>query len=310
MDVTVFGGTRPEFVKLAPVVRGLRHGGARVELVVTGQHRGAMADDHLAEQGLEAWCTWSLPSGEAERCGALLSNAMAHFAAHPTDLAIVQGDTYTAPLVAMGARRHGVPVAHVEAGLRSHNARSQEELNRRMVADLATIHFAPTRLAGDHLVGEGVSPEVVHVVGNTICDALASTGIARVRHTRRRGVLFTAHRATNVDDPHRLRTIVTIAARLATRHAVWFPVHPRTADRLAASGLDGALEASGVTVVEPMGHRALLQQLASSLIAVTDSGGIQEEAAWFGVPDGGAASDHSSVGGRRVRACRALRSRS
>jgi UDP-N-acetylglucosamine 2-epimerase (non-hydrolysing) len=185
----------------------------------------------------------------------------------------------------MAARRHAVPVAHVEAGLRSHNARSQEELNRRMVADLATVHFAPTATAFEHLRAEGVPAEQIHVVGNTICDVLLESGIARIAPEQHRGVLFTAHRATNVDDPDRLATLVTIVEALADRWGpVVFPVHPRTADRLGAAALTGGLRRDDIQLVAPLDHAALLDRLAHSVLAVTDSGGIQEEAAWLGVP--------------------------
>ncbi len=207
---------------------------------------------------------------------------------------MVLGDTYTAPLVAMASRRAGVGVVHVEAGLRSFNDVSMEESNRRMMASLATLHLAPTELARRFLLQEAVDPSRVRVVGNPVLDAVRLEGVARVPIGRRAGVLVTAHRATNVDDPERLAVLVRLVEQLAARHGgVVFPVHPRTRDRLVTAGLWEGLASlahrdgdgsRGVHLVEPMGYGDLLRAMAASAFVVTDSGGIQEEASYLGVP--------------------------
>ncbi|MDQ1683144.1 MAG: hypothetical protein QOH99_1685, partial [Frankiaceae bacterium] len=202
------------------------------------------------------------------------------------DAVLVLGDTYTAPLVAMAARRHGVGVVHLEAGLRSFNGRSMEEINRRQMVALATIHLAPTELAAAFLRDEGVAPERIRVVGSPIVDTLQASGVNRVPIARRAGVAFTAHRDTNVDDPDTLATLVSIVTALgASVGTVTFPVHPRTRMRLQDSGLWDALAASpDVRLRDPLGYGAMLRLLAGSRLVVTDSGGLQEEAAYFGVP--------------------------
>ncbi|MFD7729242.1 non-hydrolyzing UDP-N-acetylglucosamine 2-epimerase, partial [Kitasatospora phosalacinea] len=286
-QLTVFAGTRPEIVKLAPVVHALRAAGAGVRVIATGQHHDRrMAGSFFADLGVPPDAAWELTGDEPARTGGLLAHALAHFAAGPRpDLAIVQGDTWTVPLVALAARRHGVPVAHVEAGLRSHNPLSPEESNRTVAADLATLHFAPTEGARANLLREGVPAGAVHVVGNTVLDVLRTSGVRAVPVGRRRGVLVTAHRPGTVDAYERLAALTATVRALADAHGpVLFPLHPRTADRLDAHGLRTALDHPGVELIEPQPHRRTLELIASSALVATDSGGLQEEAGWFGVP--------------------------
>ncbi len=287
LRLTVAVGTRPEVVKLAPVVTALRRAGHSVRCVATGQHTDRrLAGDLFAELGCPPDETWTLSGDEGERVGGLLAQAYRELAAHRPDAVVVLGDTYTAPLVAMAARRAGVGVVHVEAGLRSFNDLSMEESNRRMLASLATVHLAPTELARDFLLQEGVDPARVRVVGNPVLDAVRLEAVERVPVADRSGVLVTAHRATNVDDPDRLATLVSLVEQLAVRHGgVLFPVHPRTRDRLTTGGLWATVAGlPGVRLVEPLGYADLLRAMAASRLVVTDSGGIQEEASYLGVP--------------------------
>jgi len=179
-----------------------------------------------------------------------------------------------------------VPFAHLEAGLRSFNQRSVEEVNRRVAAAVAQLHFAPTARAAAFLRAEGVAAERIFVVGNPAIDALVERGSQPVALAHRAGVLVTAHRPGNVDDPVRLARLVSLVDTLASNIGpVVFPVHPRTAARLREHGLDGRLaDLPGLTLCDPLPYPDLLAVLASSLVVVTDSGGLQEEAAFFGVP--------------------------
>lgn len=287
LGVTVAVGTRPEVIKLAPVVTALRVAGYPVRCVATGQHSDPrMYADLFAELGCQPDAIWTLEGDEGERVGQLLSAAYRDLAMHRPDSVLVLGDTYTAPLVAMAARRAGVGVVHLEAGLRSFNERSMEECNRRAVAALATVHLAPTKLAADFLRREGVPNERIRVVGNPVLDAIRGSGVARVSRENRHGTLLTAHRATNVDDPGRLAELVAVIRGLAGRDGgVLFPVHPRTRDRLREAGYWDALqELPGAELVDPFPYTLMLRHLAASRIAVTDSGGLQEEASFLGVP--------------------------
>jgi UDP-N-acetylglucosamine 2-epimerase (non-hydrolysing) len=287
MRILVPFGTRPEIVKLAPVVAALRDHGHAVDAVATGQHDDPrLADQFFTDLGLTPDERWTLPGAEAERVGALLTHAYDTVASRHPDLVLVLGDTYTVPCFGLAARRHAIPVAHLEAGLRSFNARSLEEVNRRAVGAMTSLHLAPTALAARFLADEGVDSARVHVVGNPITDTLRVHGPTRRPLAARHGVLVTAHRATNVDDPARLAQLVTIVGRLAADvGAVRFPLHPRTRDRLAARGMLTRLAAvPGVELVEPLPYPEMLSTVAESRLVVTDSGGLQEEAAWLGVP--------------------------
>jgi UDP-N-acetylglucosamine 2-epimerase (non-hydrolysing) len=287
MKITVPVGTRPEIVKLAGTIAALRAAGHDVRCIATGQHTDAkLAGDVFTELGCAPDVVWRLPSTEGERVGSVLAQAFAEFVEHRPDAVLVLGDTYSAPLVAIAARRFGIGVIHLEAGLRSFNDRSVEEVNRRMMVALATVHLAPTELAGQFLRDEGVLADRIRVVGNPVIDALAASGVQRVGVEARSGVLLTAHRATNVDDPLRLAELVTLVRALGENHGpVTFPMHPRTRSKLEAGGrFDEVRALSGVRVVDPLPYGELLEALARSQVVVTDSGGLQEEAAWLGIP--------------------------
>ena len=287
LRLTVPIGTRPEVIKLAGVVSALRDRGHLVRCIATGQHEDPrMYADVFAGLGLEPDAAWRLDGSEGERVGGLLANAFRELDETHPDAVLVLGDTYTAPVMALAARRYGAGVIHLEAGLRSFNERSMEESNRRVVAALATLHLAPTRLAARFLREEGVPSARIRVVGNPVIDVLREAGVPRVAVADRRGVLVTAHRATNVDDPDRLRTLVDLVEDLGVAHGpVLFPLHPRTKARLEASHLLPRLAAiPGVRCTEPLPFSELLPALAASRVVVTDSGGLQEEASWFGIP--------------------------
>jgi UDP-N-acetylglucosamine 2-epimerase (non-hydrolysing) len=287
MRLLVPFGTRPEIVKLAPVVAALRDAGHDVHAVATGQHDDPrLADRFFADLGLEPDERWQLPHTEAVRVGSLLANSYETIAAQQPDAVLLLGDTSTVPLVALAARRHQVPVVHLEAGLRSFNERSLEEVNRRAVAAMTSLHLAPTAMAAGFLADEGVPPARVDVVGNPITDTLLAHGPARRAPGTRAGIVVTAHRATNVDDPARLgRLVACVQALAADVGPVRFPVHPRTHQRLVAAGrLDDLAGTTGVELTDPLPYPAMLDAVAGARVVVTDSGGLQEEAAWFGVP--------------------------
>jgi UDP-N-acetylglucosamine 2-epimerase (non-hydrolysing) len=280
-------GTRPEIVKLAPVVAALRAGGHHVRTVATGQHDDPrLADDFFADLGLEPDVRWELPGPEAARVGALLTHAYEEIGGHRPDAVLLLGDTHTVPLFGLAARRSGVAVVHLEAGMRSFNERSLEEVHRRAAAAICSLHLAPTSLAATMLQAEGVDPRRISVVGNPITDTLAAYGPPRRAISDRAGAVVTAHRATNVDDPVRLQGLVDSVLGLADSiGTVTFPVHPRTDARLRDAGLRVVLEGRhDVVLTEPLRYREMLDVVAGARVVVTDSGGLQEEASWLGVP--------------------------
>lgn len=279
-------GTRPEIIKLSPVLSALRAAGLAVRTVATGQHYDAsMADSFFAELGVVPDVRWTLQGPEHARLAQLAGAAEQEIESARPDLVLVLGDTNTVPAFGLAARRRQVPVAHLEAGMRSFNETSMEEVNRRVAAACASLHLAPTELAARFLEAEGVSAQRVHVVGNPIIDVLRRRALPPVPSRDRSGVVVTVHRATNVDDPDRLAAVVGIINALAdTVGPVTLPLHPRTKGRLEKFGLAGQLSRAGVTVTEPAGYSAMLSLLRRARLVVTDSGGLQEETAWFKVP--------------------------
>jgi UDP-N-acetylglucosamine 2-epimerase (non-hydrolysing) len=279
-------GTRPEIVKLAPVVRALAAGGFDLRTVATGQHYDpALTDSFFDDLSVVPDIRWSIGGDEAQRVGEILALAFREIAEQRPDAVVVLGDTYTVPLFCLAARRHGVPVVHLEAGLRSHNELSVEETHRRLAAVAASLHLAPTALAARNLRAEAVADERIRVVGNPVIDVLRAVGPPRRPPAGRSGVVLTAHRPTNVDDPGRLECLIDLAIRLrAEIGPVTFPLHPRTRNRLEDAGGLRRLEAGGVRLLPPLPYPDMLAAVAGARVVVTDSGGLQEEASWFGVP--------------------------
>jgi len=279
-------GTRPEIVKLSPVVKALQLRGFEVRTVATGQHYDAsLTDSFFDDLGVVPDERWHLDGDEATRVGTLLTKAFSEIAARPPDLVLLLGDTYTVPAFCHAARRYRVPVAHLEAGLRSFNPTSLEEVHRMMAAATASLHFAPTDLAAQFLQAEGVAKERVMVVGNPAIDVIASAGVPRRPFDQRRGAVVTAHRASNVDDPSRLLRLVDLVERLvAELGQVTFPVHPRTRARLEGAGLLRRLDQSGAVLLDPVPYQEMIGLVSGAKVVVTDSGGLQEEASWLGVP--------------------------
>ena len=287
LRLTIPFGTRPEIVKLAPVISALRAADWPLRLVFTGQHYdSALGANFLDELDVRPDVQWSLPEGAGARFGGLLERAVDEFAQEPkAEAVLLLGDTLTVPVFCLAARQARIPVIHLEAGLRSFNETSMEEVNRKVAAATGQLHLAPTALAERFLRAEGVPAERIRVVGNTVIDILRTRGARPVPPEERRGVLVTAHRAGTVDQPDRLRTLVDTLARIAEHtEQVTFPVHPRTRGRLASLGLDETLRQAGVELTAPLAYDAMLRATAGSRVVVTDSGGLQEEASWLGVP--------------------------
>ena len=286
MRLLVPFGTRPEIVKLAPVVHALRAAGDEVTVVATGQHYDlGLTDVFYAELGVPPNLLRQLDGDPAQRWGGLLTDAARIVEQVGPEVVLVLGDTHTVPAYCLAAREARVPAVHLEAGLRSFNPTSMEEVNRRVATAICAMHLAPTGQARRFLRAEGVPDERITVVGNPVLDALRTVGAARRPPHERHGVLLTAHRATNVDDPARLTELVALVRELAaTLGAVTFPVHPRTRASLHRHGLLEALAGPDVATVEPVPYTKMVRLIAGSTVVVTDSGGLQEEASWLGVP--------------------------
>ncbi len=293
-------GTRPEAIKLAPVIEALRARRQPVVVAATGQHAD-LAGSMLAEVGLHpdielgACRAGSTPS---QMLASVLQLLPPVLVAHRPGLVLVQGDTVSALAGALAAAYAQVPVGHVEAGLRTHDRDEPfpEELQRAVISTLAVLHFAPTARAAAVLAREGHDPATIHLTGNTGIDALLQT-VERLRapdlqalmearfpfvaRARRPLVLLTAHRRESIGP--RLREIARAAERLvrAGLCEVVLPLHPNPA---VAGILGPALSGvPGIHVVPPLDHAAVVWLLQRCRLVLTDSGGLQEEAPALGV---------------------------
>jgi UDP-N-acetylglucosamine 2-epimerase len=284
-------GNRPQFVKAAAVSSKLREVVGEV-LIHTGQHY----DDELSriffdELGIPAPDHQldihdGLNTEQTARMLAALGPLLTEIG---PDLVLVYGDTNSTLAGALAGAQLRIPVAHVEAGMRSFDRAMPEELNRVLADHASDLLFCSTPTAAENLSTEGVT-DGVHLVGDVMADvALAFLPVAEERSTALddNGVtpgeyaLMTVHRAGNVDVPDRLERVVELAERLPL--AAVFPVHPRTRARLRAAGLEERLE-QAITVTQPLGYLDFLKLAAHARVVMTDSGGVQKEAYLLGTP--------------------------
>ncbi len=285
-------GTRPEVVKLAPVITAFRaQPNVDVVVLATAQHR-ALLDSMLEFFAIEADRDLDMMRAEqslTDLTSRMLPSVGQAIEAERPDFVIAQGDTTTVFVTALASRYCAVPFAHVEAGLRTGDmlAPFPEELNRRLVGDLATLHFAPTQRARQNLVREGVCEDRIEVTGNTVVDAMLSA-LPRVGDcpqapaTGRRLILVTAHRRENFGEP--MEGICEALTQLAARAdlEILFPVHPNPGVRdLVYDRLSGITR---VHLCEPLGYAEFLAAMRASHLILTDSGGVQEEAPSLAVP--------------------------
>jgi UDP-N-acetylglucosamine 2-epimerase (non-hydrolysing) len=279
-------GTRPEVIKMAPVVRGLCRIGAEFAFVQTGQHydynmSGKMIEDlQLPSPDYSFKLRISSPIEIMAQMMLKLRKVMLK---EGTRLVLVEGDTNTIAAAALTALKVGVRIGHVESGLRSRDWRMPEEHNRIMVDHISDLLFAPTLHARSNLATEHVHGRIF-VTGNTVIDTVIqymplAEKVSRALDTisYKRFVLVTAHRAENVDDPVVLKELVETLIRAP--FPVVFPAHPRTVKRLHEFGLYSKIARSGnVQILPPAGYLDLLLLMKRCEVILTDSGGLQEEA--------------------------------
>lgn len=288
-------GARPNFVKMAPVVQALGRTGEFNQVVVhTGQHYDAkLSDDILADLEFPSPDYYlGVGSGSHGEQTAKVLAAFEHILLDVRpDVVLVAGDVNSTLACALAAVKLGIPVAHLEAGLRSGDWSMPEEVNRVLTDRMSIVLLTHSPEALDNLTAEGIDTDRVHYVGNTMIDSLRRCeGRARARAafgdhglTESEYVLVTFHRPGNVDDPCRLTQIVNALVELSRHAPVVFPVHPRTRARLAPGGDLDRLERAGVHCIEPLGYLDFLSLQLGAGAIVTDSGGIQEEASALGV---------------------------
>ncbi len=285
-------GARPNFMKVAPVYAALRARGLQVRLVHTGQHyddkMSAVFFDDLGMPRPDAFL--GVGSGShAEQTAKIMTLFERECLDWRPDLVLVAGDVNSTIACALVASKLAIAVGHIEAGLRSRDWAMPEEINRVLTDHASDLLLTPSRDGDANLAAEGIAQWRIRFVGNCMIDSLRThqaRALALAPWTTY-GVqpsayaVATLHRPSNVDDPAQLSALVRALAAVAQQLPVIFPVHPRTAARMASAGLQPP---TGLHVVEPLGYLQFLGVMAQAAVVATDSGGIQEETTALGVP--------------------------
>jgi UDP-N-acetylglucosamine 2-epimerase (non-hydrolysing) len=281
-------GTRPEVVKMAPVIRALQElSWAEVIVCATGQHRD-LADGAFAAFGITPDLNLALMTENqtlARLTSRLIEALDSTIRRICPDLVIAQGDTTTVMAAALTCFYVGTPFAHLEAGLRTGNLMNPfpEELNRTVCGRIAALHFTPTRTASRALFSEGVDPHSVILTGNTVIDTLLQTPQREIEPQSHRLVLVTAHRRENFGVP--LKRIL-MALRDTVKNwpdiEILYPVHPNPNVSELAKQILGGIER--ITLCEPLGYNEFVNAMRRAYVIVSDSGGVQEEAPALGKP--------------------------
>ena len=289
-------GARPQFIKASVVSKAIAEtAGLRETLVHTGQHFDANMSEIFFDQ-------LGIPrphhqlaihgGGHGEMTGRMLIEIERILLTERPDRVLVYGDTNSTLAGALAAAKLHIPVAHVEAGLRSFNMAMPEEINRILTDRVSQWLFAPTESAVTHLQREGFTPESIHLVGDVMLDVAlhhgsrvqADAGLMATLRLKAKGyVLATIHRAENTDHPQRLTAIVGGLIAAAKGLPVVWPLHPRTRAVLQKAGLFAEL-ANAVTLIDPVGYLDMVQLEKFAGVIATDSGGVQKEAFFYRVP--------------------------
>lgn len=284
-------GARPNFMKIAPIIEELKRRQFEPRLIHTGQHFSA----EMSEVFFHDLClpepdeNLGIGSGtQSEQTAAVLLTLEQSFLRRRPDLIVVVGDVTSTLAAALVAAKMQIPLAHVEAGLRSFDRRMPEEINRIVTDSISDFLFVTEPSGVKNLRAEGISEERIFLVGNVMIDTLLrfrerasrSAIVEKLGLLPRSYVLATLHRPTNVNDPRQLRGMLGLLMNLATRLPVVFPVHPRT--RLAIE--EAGLSIDGLILTEPLGYIDFLRLMTDARVVLTDSGGIQEETTILNVP--------------------------
>lgn len=284
-------GARPNFPKAAPVIRALSGLGVPQELVHTGQHYDEqMSEVFFRQLGLpEPDVDLGVGSAtHAKQTAAIMVGLEELVGSRKPAMVVVYGDVNSTVAAALVASKQQVPLAHVEAGLRSFDMTMPEEINRLVTDRLSDLLFATSPDAIAHLGNEGVAPGRIHLVGNPMIDTLLANldrfdvAAARAEHALTdRFVVATLHRPSNVDDPADAAALVKAMHAVADQVQVLLPLHPRGRGRLEAAGL---FDHPQMRVIDPLGYVEFLGLVRGADAVVTDSGGVQEETTILGVP--------------------------
>ena len=293
MKILSVVGARPNFMKIAPIIRALDAVPVNIEqtLVHTGQHFDEkMSDVFFRELDLPK------PDEHLGVSGGSHASQTAHIMLefepvilkHRPDWLVVVGDVNSTVACSIVASKLGIPIAHVEAGLRSRDNTMPEEINRKITDAISDMLLTPSLDGNANLIAEGVSPDRIHCVGNVMIDSLIralpkieqSEILSTLGLTSGKFVLATLHRPSNVDDPAMLSQLIAALNEISTKLPIVFPVHPRTRARLESENISVA---EGIQIVDPLGYFDFMSLMKSAAVVITDSGGVQEETTYLGV---------------------------
>jgi UDP-N-acetylglucosamine 2-epimerase (non-hydrolysing) len=293
MKFSVVLGTRPEIIKMSPVIQEFERKNLDYSILHTGQHYSYNMDKVFFDVLNLPDATYNLDVGSGshgEQTGKILIAIEELLKKDKPDVVLVEGDTNTVLAGALAAVKLGIKVAHVEAGLRSYDRTMPEEINRILADHCSDYLFSPTNVSKKNLLTEGIVEEKIFVVGNTVVDALSKSSklnkyndvLDRFGLESRGYCVVTVHRQENVDDKERFSSI------LSGLNGIWkefgipvvYPVHPRSRKRMDEFGL----QSKGVMLVDPVDFLSFLKLEKNAKLILTDSGGVQEEACVFGVP--------------------------
>ena len=280
-------GARPNFMKAAAVLRAIQNTGQKQSLVHTGQHYDVnMSDVFFQELKIPAPdVNLAVGSGShAQQTAEIMARFEAVVQQRKPDVVLVYGDVNSTVAAALVCAKLLVPVGHVEAGLRSFDRTMPEEINRLVTDQLSEILFTPSADGDTNLLREGIAREKIHLVGNVMIDTLVRllplATQAKKNGLPRQYALVTLHRPANVDDPQMLRKILISMLALNKDLPVIFPVHPRTRQAIRQFGL----ETDGIRMTDPISYLEFLALQCRATVVITDSGGIQEETTYLGIP--------------------------
>ncbi|MDI6689727.1 MAG: UDP-N-acetylglucosamine 2-epimerase (non-hydrolyzing) [Actinomycetota bacterium] len=291
--IAVILGTRPEIIKMAPVIRALEGRNMCYFLLHTGQHYSYTMDEIFFRNLELPQPKYNLGIGSGShgvQTGKMLVEIERVLREENPDIALAEGDTNTVVASALVSSKLPVKFGHVEAGLRSDDRAMPEEINRIIADHISDYLFAPTETAKDNLLKEGIPEDKIFVTGNTIVDAVYQN----LEIARRRGssqwqageeyFLVTLHRAENTDDAERLERILRGLNKIQEKYkvSIVYPIHPRTLKMIKEYNLENLVES--IEVIEPLGYLDFLLLESEAKLILTDSGGVQEESCVLGVP--------------------------
>lgn len=293
MKIAFIIGTRPEIIKMSPLIDEVRKRGINYILIHTGQHYDREMSQQFFEDLKLPQPDYNIGVGSTthgKQTATMLDKIEEILESERPDIVLVEGDTNAVLAGALASSKMHIPLGHVESGLRSYDKTMPEEINR-VVADVCSqLFFVPTEESALNLVFEGINPHNIYITGNTVVDSvfrnlkIAKKDAKLDLDLKKEYIILTLHRAENTDNPQRLKNIINAILKLKKTRIV-FPVHPRTVKTLQNLDLyDNLLKTDHIELIKPVGYLDFMVLLSHCILVITDSGGIQEEAIALDLP--------------------------